>query len=49
MCRGRVAGFSYGGQIWSDGPSSKKKADVMQQERQNFIYGLYDEDELPVK
>ena len=43
ICR-ELAGFSYGRADLVRRAMSKKKADVMQQERQNFIYGLYDED-----
>ena len=43
ICR-ELAGFSYGRADLVRRAMSKKKADVMQQERQNFIYGLYEED-----
>ncbi len=43
ICR-ELAGFSYGRADLVRRAMSKKKADVMQKERQNFIYGLYDED-----
>ncbi len=43
ICR-ELAGFSYGRADLVRRAMSKKKADVMEQERQHFIYGLYDED-----
>ncbi|MDD3192919.1 MAG: DNA polymerase III subunit alpha [Oscillospiraceae bacterium] len=43
ICR-ELAGFSYGRADLVRRAMSKKKADVMQKERQNFIYGLYGED-----
>ncbi|MCI9405999.1 MAG: DNA polymerase III subunit alpha [Oscillospiraceae bacterium] len=43
ICR-ELAGFSYGRADLVRRAMSKKKADVMEKERQNFIYGLYDED-----
>ena len=43
ICR-ELAGFSYGRADLVRRAMSKKKADVMQKERQNFIYGLYEED-----
>ncbi len=42
ICR-ELAGFSYGRADLVRRAMSKKKADVMEKERQNFIYGLYDE------
>ena len=43
ICR-ELAGFSYGRADLVRRAMSKKKADVMQQERRHFIYGLYEED-----
>lgn len=39
ICR-ELAGFSYGRADLVRRAMSKKKADVMQKERQNFIYGM---------
>lgn len=43
ICR-KLAGYSYGRADLVRRAMSKKKLDVMEKERQNFIYGLKDED-----